>query len=67
MRGRYYKILLLMLVLTLLTVGVMQSVTITRSVAPSTPQIDPGLRSLRVMDQETSRGRVETWRLALKA
>ena len=67
MRGRYYKILLLMLVLTLLTVGVMQSVTITRSVAPSTPQIDPGLRSLRVMDQETSRGRVEIWRLALKA
>jgi O-antigen ligase len=32
-----------------------------------TPQIDSGLRSFRVLDQDTSRGRVEIWRLALKA
>ena len=67
MRSRYFKILPFAVVLAFLTIGIVQRNAWNGIVQPTTTQPETGLRSFRVVDQDTSRGRFEIWRLAVKA
>ncbi len=64
---RYYKILPFILSLVFLGILILQTDAI-HSVSPSAPnRIQPILRSLDIVDQNSARIRLEIWRLAIKA
>jgi O-Antigen ligase len=65
-RSRAYKLLPWTMAVALTTIVVFQAATLRGAVAPITSN-QSGLRSLNVADQNTTRGRIEIWRLATKA